>query len=413
MHINHKSRLIPLVLLALAGTYGCGDDDGGSDTDMMDSGTDDTGTDDTDDTGTDDTDDTGTDDTDDTGTDDTVTDDTDTDDGGDEDSGAPTDDAGAEPEDAGADDAGMDDSDAGPDSGMGDVDGGGIEAIALCAGMSGTALEECGGYIVNTVAHCGGCHAEDLSGQEVRGSFAPNLTNDATGLADWTDDEIKEAFLNGVRPDGEALGPAMPYRFLHNMAGADADAIVAYLRTVPGIDNPFPGLQNPDGGAPLPRPEVDAPAPPFDVANLPATSLDPSDSDYAAAMRGQYIVGYMGVCIDCHTPRENNQMDLANLLTGGRGFGPPPNPPTSSNLTPHADGLAGWTAQMVRTALIEGTDDEGLPLCAPMPAGPDGALADLSEADALAIGQYLTTIPPKANPSGQPYPQCPLPDAGP
>jgi mono/diheme cytochrome c family protein len=221
-----------------------------------------------------------------------------------------------------------------------------------------------------------------------------------------------DATRNGVRRDGKALAPAMPYSFFHNMADADAEAIVAYLRTVPAVDQPFPGLTNPDGGAPLARPEVDAPEDAFDLAYVPTTTLDPSDPNYAAALRGEYIVGYIGVCVDCHTPRVNNQMDLDNLLTGGRGFGPPPNPPTSANLTPHADGLDGWTPEMVRTALKEGIDDEGKRLCAPMPSGPDGALGGLTDEDALAIGYYLTTIEPKANTTGAPYPECSVGDAG-
>src|SRR4029078_8636716 len=59
-----------------------------------------------------------------------------------------------------------------------------------------------------------------------------NLTNHATGLANASDDEIKDALLNGVRTDGKAMFPLMPSWVFHNMTDEDANSIVAYLRTV-------------------------------------------------------------------------------------------------------------------------------------------------------------------------------------
>ena len=78
-----------------------------------------------------------------------------------------------------------------------------------------------------------------------------NLTNDATGLKNRTDAEIKNMFQNGLRPTATGmapLNPFMPYYVFHNMTDADADAVVAYLRTVPAVTNTIPRR------APLVRP---------------------------------------------------------------------------------------------------------------------------------------------------------------
>src|SRR3954471_13785395 len=69
-----------------------------------------------------------------------------------------------------------------------------------------------------------------------------NLTSDkATGLGDWTDDEIKRVITKGIRRDGSRLLPfPMDYGSYSTMTPDDLDAIVAYLRTVPPMSNKVP-----------------------------------------------------------------------------------------------------------------------------------------------------------------------------
>ncbi len=123
------------------------------------------------------------------------------------------------------------------------------------------ALQARGNYLVNAVIACSDCHTPQLptGGPDMTKFLAGNptfvklpngdalgtrnLTNDETGLKNRTDDEIKNMFLNGIRPTAtgmEALNPVMPYYVFHNMKAADADAIVAYLRTVPAVSNTIP-----------------------------------------------------------------------------------------------------------------------------------------------------------------------------
>ena len=72
--------------------------------------------------------------------------------------------------------------------------------------------------------------------------YGPNLTPDRqTGLGEWTDAQIIAALRTGTRPDGRQLAPVMPWQAFARLTDQDAGAIVAYLRTVPGVSNRVPG----------------------------------------------------------------------------------------------------------------------------------------------------------------------------
>jgi mono/diheme cytochrome c family protein len=116
-----------------------------------------------------------------------------------------------------------------------------------------------GKYLV-TVGGCNDCHtpgallgkpdfSRTLGGSEVGfaipglGVFAgPNLTPDKeTGLGDWTDDQVIAAITAGTTPEGRRLAPIMPYEALSHLTSDDAHAIVAYLRSLPPVNNKVPG----------------------------------------------------------------------------------------------------------------------------------------------------------------------------
>ena len=66
----------------------------------------------------------------------------------------------------------------------------------------------------------------------------------------------------------------------------------------------------------------------------------------------------------------------------------------SYDVTPHASGIAGWTANDVALVLNAGTLPGGASLCRPMPSGPVGGFGGMLAQDALDIGAYLTTLAP-------------------
>ena len=69
-----------------------------------------------------------------------------------------------------------------------------------------------------------------------------NLTSDkATGLGNWSDEEIKRAITKGILRNGTRLLPfPMDYASYSTMTPDDLSAVVAYLRTVPPVTNKVP-----------------------------------------------------------------------------------------------------------------------------------------------------------------------------
>ena len=113
-----------------------------------------------------------------------------------------------------------------------------------------------GGYIVNALSHCFECHTSpdehgtpDFAHHLGAGGFAiqlgpemfvktPNITSDPeTGIGKWSDADIKKALTEGLTPTGGHLSPPMPFPFFKNMTADDLDAVVAYVRTIPPINN--------------------------------------------------------------------------------------------------------------------------------------------------------------------------------
>ncbi|MBN9089649.1 MAG: cytochrome c [Reyranella sp.] len=124
-----------------------------------------------------------------------------------------------------------------------------------------------GKYLV-TIASCHDCHtpgyflgkpdmARYLGGSDVgfelpgMGVFVgPNLTPDKeTGLGNWTDAQVVAAIQKGTRPDSRMLAPIMPYHAFANLTPQDAQAIVAFLRSIPPVQHkvagPFGPTQTP------------------------------------------------------------------------------------------------------------------------------------------------------------------------
>ncbi len=280
-------------------------------------------------------------------------------------------------------------------------------------GLSGAALAARGKYLVDHVSVCTDCHtprtemgAPDLANYlagadcfvdidpanaEIGCLSTPNLTNHATGLKNRTDEEIKDMFLSGVRPDGSALHPVMPYYSYGNMSDDDADAIVAYLRTVKAVDHQVEPAQVPF--------LIEEPATRIDLELVPMPDED--SPSFASEMRGRYLAAQAGVCLECHTPSNApgsaEPRDLERAFWGGEEFQIGPAVVYSRNLTPHATGIGGWTKADIVKALKEGVNPDDHMLCPPMPSGPMGAFGGLTDADAGDIAAYLLTLEPAEN----------------
>lgn len=93
-------------------------------------------------------------------------------------------------------------------------------------------------------------------------------------------------------------------------------------------------------------------------------------------------------CPTCHEPA-NGRGTLSGQAT--------PRPGTTAyghNLTPDEDtGLGHWTDIQIIRAIRHGIDDEGAPVCPPMPA-----FYDIGDFEAQAILAYLRSLPKVARP---------------
>lgn len=116
-----------------------------------------------------------------------------------------------------------------------------------------------GKYLV-TIAGCNDCHTPGyflgkpdmsryLGGSDVAfempglGAFVGrNITPDkATGIGDWTMEEIVTALQTGTRPDGRILAPIMPWHAFAHLTRSNAYAIAAFLKSLKPVSHKVPG----------------------------------------------------------------------------------------------------------------------------------------------------------------------------
>jgi len=177
--------------------------------------------------------------------------------------------------------------------------------------------------------------------------FTRNLTPDPeTGLGEWTDEEIEIAIRTGISRDGRQLHPLMPYTIFNQMADADMDAIIAYLRSIPAVENAVPVIDFglPNMGLPMSDEEIVMPDP----------EAEPE------AYRHYLLTSVLG-CTHCHTPVDPNtgapMMD--QFLGGGQPYEGPWGIVYGTNLTPHENGLAAWSEDDIARVLTSGVRIDG------------------------------------------------------
>lgn len=76
--------------------------------------------------------------------------------------------------------------------------------------------------------------------------WASNLTPaKETGLGRFSDEQVKMAMMSGVRTDGKRMAPPMTIYVPHiaSMDPGDVDALVAYLRSLPPVENKVPARE--------------------------------------------------------------------------------------------------------------------------------------------------------------------------
>jgi len=242
-----------------------------------------------------------------------------------------------------------------------------------------TAVLERGQYLASM--SCAGCHGDDLGGtaffeDPALGNIpAPNLTAGQGGVgAAFSEVDFVRAIRHGVAADGQPL-MIMPSAAFWHYSDADLGAIIAYVQSVPPVDNE---LGDKELGL-LGRVLVGAGV--LDV--LAAEHIDHTAARPAAptqqvdATYGEYLVN-VSDCRNCH----------GTALTGGQSS--EPGAPPAPGLTVGSE-LADWSSDAFIATLRTGTTPDGRSLNpAFMPWQEYGRMTD---DDLTALFIYLQSLP--------------------
>jgi hypothetical protein len=154
----------------------------------------------------------------------------------------------------------------------GGTDGGTPEG-GSCVGGGDAARDGLAGMALVAQLGCARCHQDEpvdagliLSGKLTTivadaGVFPKNLTPDpATGLGCWTDDQIINAFMNGIDEKGDSLCARMPM-YRNRVDGGMPQQIVDFLRSIPAVNKAIPEITvcPPQPPPPEPQPEGGVP----------------------------------------------------------------------------------------------------------------------------------------------------------
>lgn len=242
---------------------------------------------------------------------------------------------------------------------------------------------------------CASCHAAPgAEGDEERlvlaggqtfatefGSFvAPNISPTEAGIAGWSVDDLGNAMMRGVSPEGQHYYPAFPYTSYSRAAPQDIADLHAFLQTLPASDV---ANQPHDIGFP------------FSIRRLLGgwkmlffrddwVVTDVAADDVA---RGRYLVESLGHCSECHTPR-----NAIGGLDKGRWMAGAPSPDGKGKvpaITPDAlDWSAGDIAAYLETGFTPEFDSAGGEM-----ADVVQNLSHLPKSDLEAIAAYLKVLP--------------------
>lgn len=261
-----------------------------------------------------------------------------------------------------------------------------------------------GKYLAYGPAHCANCHGAPgsdslinkgievaLSGGNVFalpvGNFyVRNITPDKeTGIGKYTDPEIARLLRYGVRPNGTAVLPFMPF---HNVSDEDLTAIISFLRSQKPVEHKVPDHTTNVLGkvvkAFLLKPE--GPSGPVPKAIKRDTS----------AAYGKYLANSVANCAGCHTNRDMmTGKAIGELMAGGMEMESSADPDKyyfiTPNLTPDSTGrLFGWSQEMFVKRFRMGKLYPGTH----MPWGP---FSRMSDDELKAIYNYLNSLKPVKN----------------
>lgn len=250
-----------------------------------------------------------------------------------------------------------------------------IQAEAIVIPSDEAALAR-GEHLVKGPGLCAECHGQDLSGDIIfqEAGIGTVYASNITGLStNHSDADLVRAIRHGVDKDGRQL-IIMPSNVFMNFSAEDLGAVIAYLKSVPRMEND------------LPEPELSffgrimLAAGMFGNDVFPAESIDhskpfPSMPDVGANLAyGAYLSPF---CTTCHGE------DLAGGIFD-------PDAPPAPNLTPGGE-LGEWSETDFIQTMRTGLSSEGEEINPEFMPWDDFAKYDDDELKALWM--YLQSVP--------------------
>jgi mono/diheme cytochrome c family protein len=254
------------------------------------------------------------------------------------------------------------------------------ESVAI---PTDTSAMQRGQHLAAAVGVCIDCHGTNLAGKVFIDDPAlgrissANLTRGrgAVGAA-YSDADLARSIRHGVSSTGRPL-LVMPSDDYYYFSDADLGAIIAYIRSLPPVDNSLPPNQLGVLGRVL-----------FAIGQLPlqpALDIDHNGPRPAAPPigvtpeYGKYLADNAG-CPGCHGPG----------LSGGVIAEAPPGTTPAANLTPA--GLGTWSEADFFKAMRTGTRPDGRVLDTFMPWP---YYAQLTDEELRALWRFLQVVPPR------------------
>ena len=215
----------------------------------------------------------------------------------------------------------------------------------------------------------------------------PNIT--PHNLKNWTDGELFRAITTGVKKDGSAIFPLMPWPYYSKMDREDIYSIIAYIRTLKPVENTHP------------KAELDFPLN-IIVHTMPKkATLGTKPATTDTIKYGEYLV-QSAACKDCHSQDSNGELLPGLEFAGGKEFKVNGNSLRSANITPdNTTGIGSWTKEtfIARFRIFGDVSkaqaiDKKKDLQTIMPWWEYGKLSD---GDLVSIYAYLKTVKPVNN----------------
>ncbi|MYM68150.1 c-type cytochrome [Pseudoduganella sp. FT55W] len=249
-----------------------------------------------------------------------------------------------------------------------------------------------GAYLAKA-GDCMACHtarggAPYAGGRALQTPFgsviSPNITADRnTGIGAWTADDFWRALHHGKSRDGRLLYAAFPYPNYTRITRDDADALHAYLQTVPAASR-----ANQPHQLRFPYNTQIALAA-WRLLFFKPEIFQPNSTQSVEWNRGAYLVQGLGHCSACHSARNPLGAQAGESLSGGM-------IPALGWYAPALNARGDWQQEHI-TALLKTGVSPRATVFGPMTEIVKESLQYLDDSDINAIASYLRTMPADAS----------------